>query len=456
MASTPVPAGPANPERLGRYVIDRPIGAGGMGTVYLATDDRDGRSVAVKVLPPSMSRDEGLVARFRREIEALAKLKNPHVVELYECGVEGELHYFAMEYVEGETLSDRIRRGGRIPWREAIDISVQVCSALKSAHDGGVIHRDLKPSNLMLRGDGVVKLTDFGVAQLFAGTRLTKTGGVIGTVEYMSPEQARGGRVTKKSDLYSLGAVLYAMLTGRPPFSGKSSLEVLQKHQHARFDRPVLYAPDIPHWLDELVTNLLEKDPDKRVPDAYVLSRRLAAIPAKVDRSLLDETVAVEDRRQLASGDTVVARTGVGGDGPGVSTLMRDVVRDELIAAARPGLLGRVVNNTWFLLAMLVLLILGGVWWYRSRSLTPEQKFEAGAALMNQPQGDDWITARDDYVQPLLEEDREEWGPKIAPYLKKVRHYELRRALSNGRRPGRMTRPDSEPERFLFLAIQHR
>ena len=436
-------------------MIDRPIGAGGMGTVYLATDERDERRAAVKVLPPSLSREEALVARFQREVEALSRLENPHVVQFFDAGVADDLHYYAMEYVDGETLSERIRRDGRIPWREAIDIAVQVCSALKSAHDAGVIHRDLKPSNLMIRTDGVIKLTDFGVAQLFAGTRLTKTGGVIGTVEYMSPEQAKGGRVTRKSDLYSLGAVLYVMLTGRPPFTGKSSMEVLQKQQHARFDRPVLYAPDIPHWLDELVTNLLEKDPEKRVPDAYVLSRRLLSIPAKVDRSLQEETVAVEDRESSDSGDTLLAETRQVGDGPGLSTLMRDVVRDELHAAVQPGILGRIFNNTWVLVGMLALLILGGVWWYNSRTLTPQQKFDAGVALMEEAEGDDWITARDEYFQPLLEEDAETWESKVAPHLKKIQLYELKRSLVSNRR-GRAKRPHSEPERFLFLAIQHR
>jgi eukaryotic-like serine/threonine-protein kinase len=446
------------PSTIGPYRIERKIGSGGMGTVYLATHDETGQVAAVKVLPASMSREEGFVARFQREVDALRKLHNPNVVELYDDGLDHETYYYAMEYVDGVTLNEEIREKGRINWRQAIGIAVQVCYALKAAHDAGVIHRDLKPSNLILGKDGLVKLTDFGVAQVFAGTRLTRTGGVIGTVEYMSPEQAKGGRVTKKSDLYSLGAVLYAMLTGRPPFLGKTSLEVVQKHQFGRFDKPILFAPDMPHWLDELVCQLLEKDPDKRPPDAYVLSRRLQEIVKKVDLSLMDETVAIEDRRQNRAMDaTVAAETRISlAGGPGIGTVMRDAVRRELLAGAEHGFFGRLFNNIYFLVAALVLLILGGVWWYRSRTLTPEQHFEAGVALMSEDAGDSWIKARDEHFQPLLDDHPRQWKQKVEPYLQRIRLYELERRVTTGRRLGRLKRPQSEPERFLLAAVQMR
>ena len=169
-----------NPSCVGPYLIDRKIGAGGMGTVYLGRHNETGQEVAVKVLPPSLAREEGFVARFTREIKALKLLRNPHVVELFESGVDGEQrYYYAMEYVDGETLTKRLHREKRIDWKETIQITVQICSALKAAHDAGIVHRDLKPSNLMLARDGTVKLTDFGVAQVFAGTKLTATGGIM-------------------------------------------------------------------------------------------------------------------------------------------------------------------------------------------------------------------------------------------------------------------------------------
>ncbi|MBC7816729.1 MAG: serine/threonine protein kinase [Planctomycetaceae bacterium] len=264
--------------QVAHWEIERKLGAGGMGTVYLGKHRETGQLAAIKVLPASLAREEGFVERFKREIASMEKLKSPHIVEFYESGNEGDTYYYSMEYVDGETLTARLKRDKRIPWPEVIDLCLQICRALKAAHNSGIIHRDLKPSNLMIASDGTVKLADFGVAQVFASQKLTITGGIVGTAEYMSPEQAKGQRATKKSDLYSLGAVMYVMLTGRPPFSGKSSLDVIHKHQFGVFDRPGLIATDMPRQLEEIVCKLLEKDPDKRFPDSYVLSLRLAEI----------------------------------------------------------------------------------------------------------------------------------------------------------------------------------
>ena len=266
---------------IGPWEIGVKLGSGGMGTVYLGTHKETGKQAAVKVLPASLAREEGFVERFKREIASMEQLKSPHIVEFYESGNDGDLYFYAMEFVDGETLTSRLKREKRMPWPEVIDACLQICRALKAAHNSGIIHRDLKPSNLMMSKDGSVKLTDFGVAQVFASQKLTVTGGIVGTAEYMSPEQAKGQRATKKSDLYSLGAVMYVMLTGRPPFSGKSSLDVIHKHQFATFDRPGLYATDMPRQLEEIVCKLLEKDPDNRFPDSYVLSLRLAEVQKK-------------------------------------------------------------------------------------------------------------------------------------------------------------------------------
>lgn len=265
-------------KQIGPWEIGKKLGSGGMGTVFLGTHKETGKQAAVKVLPASLAREEGFVERFKREIASMEQLKSPHIVEFYESGNDGDTYYYAMEFVDGETLTSRLKRDKRMPWPEVIDACLQICRALKAAHNSGIIHRDLKPSNLMMSTDGTVKLTDFGVAQVFASQKLTVTGGIVGTAEYMSPEQAKGQRATKKSDLYSLGAVMYVMLTGRPPFSGKTSLDVIHKHQFATFDRPGLYATDMPRQLEEIVCKLLEKDPDNRYPDAYVLSLRLAEV----------------------------------------------------------------------------------------------------------------------------------------------------------------------------------
>ncbi|GAB4146137.1 MAG: hypothetical protein Tsb009_18710 [Planctomycetaceae bacterium] len=446
------------PSQIGAYRIERKIGAGGMGTVYLGVHEETGKEAAIKVLPPSMAREDALIARFNREIEALQKLANPHVVKLYESGTTEDTYFYAMEYIEGETLADRLYREQRIHWQDAIQIALQVCSALKSAHDAGIIHRDLKPSNLLIAKDGTVKLTDFGVAQVFAGSKLTKTGGVIGTVEYMSPEQAQGSRATKQSDLYSLGAVLYVMITGRPPFRGKTALEVIQKHKYGRFDRPILYVPEIPHWLDDLICQLLEKEPDKRVADAFVLTKKLQDVLNKVAYSQQGETVAVASSPS-ALAETIATSERPGGDIPaqqGLGTIMRDVIRAELDPPQHPLSLNRILNNTYVLIAMLALLIAGGYWWWQSRQLSPDEMFAAGVALMDEPAGEDWFTAREKYFTPLVETDAEKWSEKVEPYLRKIRIYELKTRLLPRDRKRAVHQPKSEAERFLVQAAAFR
>ncbi|MCH8903835.1 MAG: serine/threonine protein kinase, partial [Bacteroidetes bacterium] len=436
------------------YNIQKKIGAGGMGTVYLGKDIQTGQQAAVKVLPASFSREAGAIARFTREIDALKKITNPHIVKLFDSGVdENETYYYAMEYVEGETLSSRLRKEKRIGWREVIEIAVQICSALKAAHDAGFVHRDLKPSNLIFSGDGTVKLTDFGVAQVFASSRLTATGGIIGTAEYMSPEQAQGQRVTKKSDLYSLGAVMYVMLTGRPPFSGKTTLDIIQKHKYAGFDRPSLIASDMPHWLDEIVCQLLEKDPDKRIPDAYVLSRRLQEVLKKVELSMQEQTIGSENDSGFAP--TVAANQK--GHEPGVATLMRDMMKAEVEIAHRPSAIGSLLNNTWVLTGMLLLLIVGGIIWFSGETLSAKERFEKGTALMSRPEGPDWITARDEFFHPLLKSDPDRWKAKVEPYLLDIERYELMRSLKNQtrKRLRRDSAPKGEVLRILRLALYH-
>lgn len=433
-----------DPQRIGPYELERELGAGGMGTVYLARHVESGRRAALKVLAGSLSREPGFVARFTREIEALRAVTSPHIVELYESGVDGETYYYAMEYVEGETLTERLEREKRLPWRDVIDYGVQVCKALKAAHNAGVIHRDLKPSNLLLTPDGQVKLTDFGVAQLFAGGKLTATGGVIGTAEYMSPEQAEGKRATKQSDIYALGAVMYVMLTGRPPFTGQSALEIAQKHRFGQFDSPRRFVPEIPHWLDEVVCKCLSKNPEQRYPDAYVLSLRLAEIPRKVELLASEKrasgtggleggTETVAATRDAAAVDAAAAQVG--------GTFVRDVIRAELDRTMQRSVWERWLDNTWVLAALLVLVIVTGVWFYQHRTPDAETLFRSGQQLLEQPRREEWLRADAEFFQPLLVLDRATWEPRIAPYRSRIelaqKEAELLRLLrrKGGERP---------------------
>ena len=382
------------PDRIGPYDILRKIGSGGMGTVYLGRHVDTQLEAAVKVLPSSLAREAGSVDRFEREIDAMRKLTGPHIVRLFESGHDEptDQMWFAMEYVEGETLTDCIRANRRLPWEQSVDIAIQICMALKTAHATGVVHRDLKPSNLLIGDDGVVKLTDFGVAQVFAAQRLTVTGGIIGTAEYMSPEQAQGRRCTRTSDLYSLGAVLYVMLTGRPPFTGKNAVEIIQKHSTAQFDRPSLYAPDLPSLLEEVVFKLMEKDPEERYSDAHVVSLRLKEVVKRVEFASRDETMTrpLESDGLMSATATAPSRDGHRGseeetfasgvlesgtreagqqfgggrhEGPGSATMMRDAFRAELLREQEKSPVAALFDNTWFLVGCLSLLIVGGVFW---------------------------------------------------------------------------------------------
>lgn len=348
-----------HPPRVGPYLIDRKIGSGGMGTVYVGRHEVSGQVAAVKVLPASLAREDGFVLRFNREIEALEKLNHVNVVKFFESGTEdNETYYYAMEYVEGDTLTSRLRRDRRISWQETIEIAIQVCAGLKHAHAVGVVHRDLKPSNLLISKEGIVKITDFGVAQVFAADQLTITGAIIGTAEFMSPEQVEGRRADRRSDLYSLGAVIYTMIVGQPPFANGSPAEIMQKQRFGRFDAPRSYVPEIPSWLDDIVCQLLEKNPEKRIPDAHVLSRRLQEVVRKVELKGSELAPGSDAETRL---DGPVAAGGMLG-----ATLVRDLVRATAKREEPTSPVERMLNNVWVLITMLVVVLAGLIWFWPS------------------------------------------------------------------------------------------
>ncbi|HET6424226.1 MAG TPA: protein kinase [Planctomycetaceae bacterium] len=432
-------------ETLGPYQLLEEIGAGGMGTVYLAKHRETQDLAAIKVLPPQLAREEGFVMRFTREAEMLRTLTNPHVVRLLDSGVDDETYYFVMEYVDGETLAYRLRRDHRLPWKEAFEIAVQLCSALKAAHDAGIIHRDLKPSNVLLSKTGDVKLTDFGVAQLFASERLTITGGVIGTAEYMSPEQAQGQRATKRSDLYSLGVLLYAMLTGRPPFTGQTAMDVMHKQRFAQFDLPSSYVPDLPPTVDDAVKELLEKSPDKRPADAFVASRRLQDVLRRAGLGTVgDDTVAAP-----------LAKPSVRNEGPGAGTFMRDLVRAEIVRSHAPTAWQQLFNNTVVLLVMLAGLGLF-VWWMATPQQTPGWKLREAQRILNDPAGPEWLRARDELLLPLVQTDadRQQWGGQAQPLLDEIAIYDLEQRLLSPRRRDKSSAIPEEARRLLLESRQ--
>jgi len=265
-------------EWLGPYQIVGALGRGGMGTVYEGVHRETGEPAALKLLSPALAQEEGFRIRFEAEIETLRKLNHPNVVRLFGFGAQDEQLYYAMELVDGNSLEEELRRGRHFDWREVTRIGIDVCRALRHAHDRGVIHRDIKPGNLLMVADGHVKLSDFGIARLFGYSRLTNPGNVLGTAEYMAPEQAEGGPIDGRADLYSLGTLMYVLLTRRPLFHGKSLPEMLHKQRFEQAEPLRKYAPDAPEELERIVGQLLEKDPSRRIPNANILGRRLESM----------------------------------------------------------------------------------------------------------------------------------------------------------------------------------
>jgi len=260
-----------DPRVLGdRYEIHRHLARGGMAQVYLARDRALDRPVAVKELVPEFATDPSFVERFRREAQSAARLTHPNVVAVYDWGTQDGTYFIVMEYVDGPSLSQLIRRDGALHPRRAAEIASEVAAALGFAHSQGVVHRDVKPGNVLLSASGQAKVADFGIARAMssADEELTQTGSGMGTATYFSPEQAQGHAVDPRSDLYSLGCVLYEMLTARTPFSGDSPVAVAYKHVQEQPVPPSRINPNVPPALEAIDLKLLAKDPAQRYPSA--------------------------------------------------------------------------------------------------------------------------------------------------------------------------------------------
>jgi serine/threonine protein kinase len=294
---------PADPvDRIGqvfgdRYRVDALIGAGGMGQVFRARDTREHRDLALKVLHPSRDEDADRITRFKREIGILSRIKHEAVPAIVDFGLHDSELFFVSELVEGTDLKTEIKRRG--PWlpAEAAALAARVADALAVAHALGVVHRDVKPSNIMVGRDGAVKLLDFGLARGVGidVTTLTRTGTIVGTPSYMSPEQFDTHGVDERSDIYSLGVVLFEMLTGKLPFTGQTPVAVAIKHKIEPARPPRDLRPDLPAWIDRVVVRCLEKDPARRFPTASDLSAELRRVRGPGPHA-----------RRLPSGDAVI------------------------------------------------------------------------------------------------------------------------------------------------------
>ena len=293
-------------EVIGPYKIIRILGQGGMGTVYHGVHSKSNDSVAIKVIASNMAQHQRFRRRFDSEIQTLIKLKHPNIVQLIGFGEEKGMLFYSMEYVDGENIQQQLRREKKIGWERVVDIAIEVCSALKHAHDFGVIHRDLKPANLMINSQGKVKLTDFGIAKLFGAMDSTVEGAVLGTADFMPPEQAEGKPVSVRSDLYSLGSMCYAAIAGRAPFVGKNIPEILFNVRYGALKPLGSLEPSVPKELCDLIDELLRREPSMRPPTAFVVGNRLQSLRAGLAtraREKLSEKTDVRNLKEMTSID---------------------------------------------------------------------------------------------------------------------------------------------------------
>ena len=290
-----------------RYEIQNRIGRGGMADVFLARDVLLDRPVAIKVLFPEYATDPNFVERFRREAQSAANLNHPNIVSVYDWGKYSNTYFMAMEYVQGRTLADILRANGHVSSVQAAEIASEVSAALSFAHRNGVVHRDIKPANILIGTAGAVKVADFGIARAMNApteSNLTQVGSVMGTATYFSPEQAQGAQPDPRSDLYSLGIVLYEMVAGKPPFTGENPVSIAYKQVHDAPQPLNQIVADVPRPFEAIVAKLLAKNPDMRYADADAVR---------------------DDLRRFRSGEPVQALAGI----------CQDVISDAAIRSAR-------------------------------------------------------------------------------------------------------------------------
>ena len=292
----------------GMYIADRyeilgKVGAGGMSDVYKAKDLTLGRFVAIKVLKAEFSEDINFVTKFRSEAQAAAGLEHPNIVNIYDVGSENGLHYIVMEYVEGITLKTYIEKKGQLSFKEAVSIAIQVGRGIEAAHNKNIVHRDIKPQNIMISTEGKVKVTDFGIAR--AATSNTISSDVMGSVHYSSPEQARNGFVDGKSDIYSLGIVMYEMVTGRVPFDGDTTVAVAIQHLQEEIVPPSVYAPNLPISMEKIILKCTQKNPDRRYASmtALLADLRKALISPNEDFVVMVPLALQEKTRVIGADD---------------------------------------------------------------------------------------------------------------------------------------------------------
>jgi len=427
------------PSQIGPFQIQKQIGAGGMGVVYSAIYTKNGKKVALKLLPVDSNEDARLVKRFERELDVLKKMRHKNIVLCYGGGRKGKQKFYAMEYVDGGSMADLIRKKGRLSWEETIEYSLQLAAALEHAHEHGVIHRDLKPANLFLTKKGVLKLGDFGLARTNDATQLTAAGKTMGTFAYMAPEQICGKPpISHKTDLYAMGCVMFEMLTGKPPFMSENPATLF--HMHLTEPPPRIRAEnmDCPIWLESLVQDLLAKPVDNRPLDALAVATQLEMVREKVAKqaSILEHQAT--EKATVAGGDldTSVAKN-----------LLRKKKKKRKKTEDVP-----IYERTWFLVGALVMILLFVAYQFVPES--PESQFAKAEELMATDDSINQRKALKDYLLPLAEKYPEaEFAPKVREYIDLVEMRKAEEGIQTRAKVG-LTDPKSEAERLYVQAYE--
>ncbi|MNO21915.1 Serine/threonine-protein kinase PrkC [compost metagenome] len=357
----------------GRYQIIERVGGGGMALVYKAQDILLNRYVAIKVLRQQFVNDDEFIRRFRREAQSAASLSHPNIVSVYDVGQEDEVHYIVMEYVEGQNLNEIIKERAPLQVEESVRIASQIADALDHAHHNQIIHRDIKPHNILIGRNGRVKVTDFGIARAVSSTTITQTGSVVGSVHYFSPEHAKGVTTGEKSDLYSLGIVLYQMLTGRLPFLGESPISVALKHLQEHFDEPRTVNPMIPQSVENIILKSMRKNPNERYQSANEMLRDLETCLLP-ERRLESKLFFVEEDDEDSTRIVPAIKPMNKAQSSGGSKLSRDNQAYEERGDQKKK---KSSNNAvlWVSLTVILLLAMLGVAWYVNKMVTvPEVK----------------------------------------------------------------------------------
>lgn len=419
--------------RVGPFELERKLGVGGMGVVYLATYLKTGQKMAVKVLAPELSSDQPLVRRFLREIEILSRLRHDQIVRYYGKGKDKSQHFYAMEYMDGGSIEGLLKKKGRLTWEETIDYARQVALALEYSHNNGIVHRDLKPANLFLAKDGQLRLGDFGIARDTQATALTAAGRTVGTYAYMAPEQIAGKPpVSRKTDLYALGCVMFEMLTGQTPFPADTPAEMLFAHLEQDPPPVTSLALDCPVWLENLIEKLLQKDPEERFYDALAVQVALDEVRDKVtaQQSVTQQTLA-------GGADGATARE---------AAELRQTITGKKKKKKKKHV--PVYERAWFLGACLILLV-GLVSW-GFWPVSDQTLFASAKRLMDTRDPVEWETAREKYLEPLLRRSpTSEFAPQAREYIDQIdMDLAERQSMKKNREPR------SEAERLFMEAMR--